>query len=169
MGGQCSELERTSIEPMALEVAGGNGRGMQRFIRDNIWDEDKMRQTDHGLIAAEMGAPEGVLLVDESGLVKKGQESVGVARQYCGSLGKVEHCQVGVLAASASRHGYALVDKRRCIPEPWFGEDYVERRHKCQGPEALRFHTKPQLAAEMVMAIRGEGRRPFPYVVADCL
>src|SRR5881392_104698 len=71
MVGQFSELERKSIEPMALEVAGGNGRGMQRFISDNIWDEDKMRQTYHGLVAAEMGDPEGVLMVDESGFVKK--------------------------------------------------------------------------------------------------
>jgi SRSO17 transposase len=169
MVGQFSELERKSIEPMALEVAGGNVRGMQRFISDNIWDEDKMRQTYHGLVAAEMGDPEGVLMVDESGFVKKGKESVGVARQYCGSLGKVENCQVGVFAAYASRHGYALVDKRLFMPETWFGEDYAERRHKCQVPEELRFHTKPQLAAEMVTAIRGEGRLPFKYVVADCL
>src|SRR5262244_1829627 len=169
MVGQFSALERKSIEPMALEVAGGNVRGMQRFISDNIWDEDKMRQTYHGLVAAEMGDPEGVLIVDESGFVKKGKESVGVARQYCGSLGKVEHCQVGVFAAYASRHGYALVDKRLFMPEPWFGEDYAERRHKCQVPEELRFHTKPQLAAEMVTAICSEGRLPFKYVVADCL
>jgi len=169
MVGQFSELERKSIEPMALEVAGGNVRGMQRFISDNIWDEDKMRQTYHGLVAAEMGDPEGVLMVDESGFVKKGQESVGVARQYCGSLGKVENGQVGVFAAYASRHGYALVDKRLFMPETWFGEDYAERRHKCQVPEELRFHTKPQLAAEMVTAIRGEGRLPFKSVVADCL
>ena len=73
MVGQCSELERTSIEPMALEVAGGNVRGMQRFLSDDIWDEDKMRQTSHGLVAAEMGDPEGVLMVDESGFVKKGR------------------------------------------------------------------------------------------------
>ena len=96
MVGQFSELERKSIEPMALEVAGGNVRGMQRFIRDNIWDEDKMRQTYHGLVAAEMGDPEGVRMVDESGSVKKGQESVGVARQYCGSLGKVENWVVSL-------------------------------------------------------------------------
>jgi SRSO17 transposase len=169
MVGQFSELARKSIEPMALEVAGGNVRGMQRFISDDVWDEDKMRQTYHGLVAAEMGDPEGVLMVDESGFVKKGKESVGVARQYCGTLGKVENCQVGVFAAYASRHGYALVDKRLFMPETWFSEDYAERWHKCQVPEELRFHTKPQLAAEMVKAIRGEGQLPFKYVVADGL
>ena len=128
-----------------------------------------MRQMYHGLVAAEMGDPEGVLMVDESGFVKKGKESVGVARQYCGTLGKVENCQVGVFAAYASRHGYALVDKRLFMPETWFSEDYAERRHKCQVPEELRFHTKPQLAAEMVKAIRGEGQLPCKYVVADGL
>jgi SRSO17 transposase len=110
-----------------------------------------------------------VLIVDESGFVKKGKESVGVARQYCGSLGKVENGQVGVCAAYASRHGYGLVDKRLFMPETWVGEDYAERRHKCQVPEELRLHTKPQWAAEMVKAIRGEGRLPCKYVVADCL
>jgi SRSO17 transposase len=92
-----------------------------------------------------------------------------VARQYCGSLGKVENCQVGVFAAYASRHGYALVDKRLFMPETWFVEDYAERRQRCHVPEELRFQTKPQLAAEMVKAIHVEGRLPFKYLVADCL
>ena len=115
MVGQCSTLERKSIEPMALRVAGGNIRGMQRCMSDDVWDEDLMRQTYHGLVAAEMGDPEGVLMFDESGFVKKGKESVGVARQYCGTIGKVDNSQVGVFAAYASRHGYALVDKRLFI------------------------------------------------------
>ncbi len=169
MVGQCSALERKSMEPMALEVAGGNVRGMQRFIRENIGDADKMRQTYHGLVAAEMGDPEGVLMVEASGLGKKGKESVGVARQYGGALGKVEHGQVGGCAAYASRHGSALVDKRLCMPETWCGEDYAERRHTCHVPEELRLHTTPQWAAEMVTAIRGEGRLPFKYGVADGL
>src|SRR5438034_4692291 len=117
MVGQFSELERKSIEPMALEVAGGNVRGMQRFISDNIWDEDKMRQTYHGLVAAEMGDPEGVLMVDESGFVKKGQESVGVARQHYGSLGEVENWDVGGVAGDVSRQGYAQVEQRRVVSE----------------------------------------------------
>ena len=99
MVGQYSTLERKSIEPMALRVAGGNIRGMQRCMSDDVWDEDLMRQTYHGLVANEMGDPEGVLMFDESGFVKKGKESVGVARQYCGTLGKVEKSQVGVCAA----------------------------------------------------------------------
>src|SRR5882762_5173709 len=148
MVGQFSALERKSIEPMALHVAGGNIRGMQRCMSDDMWDEDTMRETYHGLVADEMGDPQGVLMVDESGFVKKGMESVGVARQYCGSLGKGENCQVGVFAAYASRHGYALVDTRLFMPEPWFTADYVDRRAKCQVPDDVIWHTKPQLAVE---------------------
>ena len=69
-----------------------------------------------------MGAPAGVVMVDASGFQKKGQDSVGVARQYCGPLGTVENCQVGVFAASASPHGDALVDQQLFLPEPWFTE-----------------------------------------------
>jgi SRSO17 transposase len=102
MVGQCSALERKSIEPMALHIEGGTIRGMQRFLSDGVWDEDQMLWNYHHLVAAEMGDPDGVLMFDETGFVKKGTDSVGVARQYCGSLGKVENCQVGVFAAYAS-------------------------------------------------------------------
>lgn len=97
--GQCSARERTSIEPMALQVQGGNMRGMQRCMSDEVGDEDTMRQTSHGLVAHEMGDPDGVLIVEESGCSKKGKDSVGVARPYCGTLGQGDNGQVGVCAA----------------------------------------------------------------------
>jgi len=99
MVGQFSPLERKSIEPMALQVEGGKVRAMQRLVSDALWDEAAMRETYHRLVQDEMGEPDGVLIIDETGFAKKGQDSVGVARQYCGSLGKVENCQVGVFAA----------------------------------------------------------------------
>src|SRR2546423_7340183 len=108
-----------------------------------------------------MGAPDGVLMFDETGFAKKGQNSVGVARQYCGTLGKVENCQVGVFAAYASRHGYALVDKQLFLPEKWFDEDHKERRSECNVPNELSFQSKPQLAAAMLEAIAHEGLLPF--------
>jgi SRSO17 transposase len=98
MVGQCSKLERKSIEPMALQVEGGTIRGLQRFLSESVWDEEQMRGNYHQLVAEEMGDPDGVLMFDETGLVKKGTDSVGVARQYCGTLGKVENCQGGVCA-----------------------------------------------------------------------
>src|SRR5438067_2522451 len=169
MVGQFSALERKSIEPMARHVDGSNIRGMQRCMSDDVWDEDTMRETYHDLMANEMGEPDGVLIVDESGFVKKGQDSVGVARQYCGTLGKVEHCQVGVFAAYASRQGYALVDKRLFLPEQWWSDAYASRRAQCAVPKEVVFQTKPQLAAAMVRCLHESGTLPCRYMTADCL
>src|ERR671929_1243863 len=153
MVGQFSPLARKSIEPIALQVEGGKVRAMQRLVSEALWDEAAMLETYHRLVQDEMGEPDGVLIVDETGFVKKGQDSVGVARQYCGSLGKVENCQVGVFAAYASRHGYALVDKRLFMPEAWFTETAAARRRKCKVPPELTFQSKPQLAAAMLERI----------------
>src|SRR2546421_8332106 len=168
MVGQFSPLERTSIAPLALHVEGGKVRAMQRLVSDALWDEAAMLETYHRLVQDEMGEPDGVLIVDETGFVKKGADSVGVARQYCGSLGKVENCQVGVFAAYASRQGYALVDKRLFLPEIWLSETYAARRTKCNIPDTLTFQSKPQLAAAMLQAMAHERLLPFKYVVADC-
>jgi SRSO17 transposase len=149
MVGQLSQLERKSIEPMALQVEGGTIRGLQRFLSDGVWDEEQMLWNYHQLVAEEMGAPDGVLMFDETGFIKKGKDSVGVARQYCGTLGKVEHCQVGVCAGYASRQGYALVDKRLFLPEVWWTDTYAARRTRCNVPAELTFQSTPQLAAAL--------------------
>lgn len=169
MVGQVSPLERKSIEPMALQVEGGTMRGMQRLIRNVRWAEEQMRWNDHQLVADELGEPDGVLMFDETGLVKKGKDAVGVARQYCGSLGKVENGQGGVCAAYASRQGYALVDKRLFMPEQWLTESSNERRAKGNVPAEATLHTKPPLAAAMLQANARAGLLPFKYLVADCL
>jgi SRSO17 transposase len=169
MVGQLSLLERQSIAPMALHVQGGNVRAMPRFVSDAMWDEAQMRHIYHQLVYEDMGAPAGVVMVDESGFPKQGNDSVGVARPYGGTLGKVENCPVGVFAAYASPHGYALVDQQLCLPEPWFTEAYAERRATCEVPKNLAFQTKPQLAGAMVRALFQERVLPFKYVVADGL
>jgi len=132
-----------------------------------VWDEEQMRWNYHQLVADELGEPDGILMFDESGFVKKGNDSAGVARQYCGTLGKVENCQVGVFAGYASRQGYVLVDQRLFLPEVWLSPAYTSRREKCRVPEELRFQTKPQLAAAMLQRIRQEEILPFRYIVAD--
>src|SRR5438552_5462898 len=164
-----SAIARKSVETIELEVKRGKVRAMQRLVSDALWDEAVMLETYHRLLQDEMGEPDGVLIIDETGFAKKGQDSVGVARQYCGSLGKVENCQVGVFAAYASRQGYALVDKRLFLPEAWCTETYAARRTKCEVAEDVGFQTKPQLAAGMLRDIRAAGILPFTYVVADCL
>jgi len=169
MVGQCRPLTRKSIEPIALQVEGGKVRAMQRLVSEALWDEDAMRETYHRLVQDERGEPDGVRIVDETGFAKKGQDSVGVARHYCGSLGKVDNCQVGVLAAYASRQGYALIDKRLFLPEPWFTDAYQGRRTKCKLPAEVVWQSKPQLAAAMVQNLHQAGVLPFKSIVADCL
>jgi SRSO17 transposase len=142
---------------------------MQRFISVAEWDEDKISRKYRTLVNDDMGDPNGILIFDESGFVKKGSDSIGVARQYCGTIGKVDNCQVGVFAAYASPQGYALIDKRLFIPEKWFAKDYAAKREKCALPENIKFKTKPQLAVEMFTAIRDEGILPFKYIATDSL
>ena len=169
MIGQFSELERKSIEPIALKVEGGNIRSMQRFVSDVVWNTERMLTRHHELVNEDMGDPNGVVIFDESGFVKKGEDSVGVAKQYCGNVGKVENCQVGVFAAYASRHGYALLNGRLFIPEKWFESSYEEKRKKCKIPNDSEFKTKPQLAAQMYRQLRGQELVPFKYVAADSI
>ena len=167
MVGQFSKLERKSIEPIALNVENGVVRPMQRFVSDAEWNDDKILSKYHSLVGDDLGSDDAALIFDESGFVKKGNHSIGVAKQYCGNIGKVENCQVGVFAAYVSQNGYSLLDKRLYIPEKWFNDDYEIRRKKCKLPEAIEFKTKPQLAAEMFNSIVEEGILPFKYVLAD--
>jgi SRSO17 transposase len=169
MAGQFSDLERKSIEPIALAVKDGNVRALQRFVSVVSWDDDKIISKYRSFVNDDLGSPDGALIFDESGFLKKGQDSVGVARQYCGTAGKVENCQVGVFAAYVSEYGYAMVDKRLFIPEQWFSDDYRLRRQKCNLPEDTVFQTKPQLAAEMLSTISSEKVLPFKYVLADSI
>ena len=134
MMGQFSELERKSIEPIALNVENAAVRSMQRAISDAVWDDEKISIKYRSLITADMGDPNGALIFDESGFQKKGGDSAGVARQYCGNLGKVENSQVGVFSAYASPQGYAFLDKRLFIPQKWFTEEYREKCNKCGIP-----------------------------------
>jgi SRSO17 transposase len=169
MVGQMSPLERKSIEPIAIAVENAKVRAMQFFVSDVVWDNNKIMLKYRSMVNDDMGDPDGVLVFDESGFVKKGVESAGVAKQYCGSIGKVENCQVGVFTAYATRHGYCLLDSRLLVPEKWFSDEFALRREKCKFPLDLQFKTKPQLAVEMLQEISQQGTLPFRYVVADSI
>ena len=169
MVGQFSTLERKSIEPIALAVKNGNIRAMQHFISKVLWDDDKILDKYRNMVNEDLGDPDGVLIFDETGFQKKGDDSIGVGKQYCGTIGKVENCQVGVFAAYASPHGYALLDKQLFIPEKWFSEGYALRRHKCELPEDITFKTKPQLAVQMFNGIIEKNQIPFKWVLADSI
>jgi SRSO17 transposase len=167
MAGQFTQLERKSIEPIAFAIEGGKVRAMQRFVSDAPWDDDKIMSKYRSLVIEDIGHPDGAIIFDESGFAKKGDDSIGVSKQYCGTIGKVDNCQVGVFAAYTSAYGYSLIDKRLYIPEQWFSDEYRERREKCMLPVEVKFQTKPQLAAEMLRDIAGQKVLPFRYVLAD--
>lgn len=169
MVGQLSQLERKSIEPIALNVENAKVRALQFFVSDVLWNETKILSKYHNMVAEDLGDGDGVVIFDESGFVKKGDDSAGVARQYCGTIGKVDNCQVGVFAAYASRHGYCFLESRLFVPEKWFSEEYRERRRKCRFTEDLQFKTKPQLAVEILKGISQDRVIPFRFVVADTI
>jgi len=167
MSGQFSDLERKSIEPIALSVKDGNVRAMQRFVSDATWDDDKISIKYRSMVNDDLGSSNAAIIFDESSFIKKGNDSIGVARQYCGSIGKVDNCQVGVFASYTSEHGYTIVDKRLFIPEKWFTDEYRLRREKCGLPEDIAFRTKPELACDMLKSLYAENILPFKYILAD--
>jgi SRSO17 transposase len=168
LAGQLLAVERKAIQPMAHRLVGGNVQAMQQFISAAPWDDEPILARHQELVAQTLGDPEtGVLIVDGCDFPKQGRHSVGVARQYCGALGKVANCQASVLACYASTRGYTLVDRRLYLPEPWFGDDERERRADCGVPAGLRFQTRPQLALQMIAGLQRRGVLPFRWVLCD--
>jgi SRSO17 transposase len=162
-----SPIERKAIQPMAMALEGGDIQAMQQFIGQGRWQDEKMLQKHRQLVDETLGEEDGVYIVDESGFPKKGEHSVGVARQWCGVLGKVENCQVGVFGAYASRQGYTLVDHHLFLPEEWFDDDHRERWKKCGIPDETTFQTKPQIALERLQAVVAAGSLRFQWVTCD--
>ena len=149
--GLLGDTQRKTTERMALEL-GENVRDMQHFVGQSPWQKEPAVILHQGLMGSTLGEADGVMLIDESGVVKQGQDSVGVAAQYCGSVGKVANCQVGVHLGYVSRQGYSLVDSRLFVPDEWFDEAQAERRRACGVPEDLVFQTKPEIGLELLRA-----------------
>jgi SRSO17 transposase len=166
--GLVSEHPRKSIEPMAL-AHGFPIRSMQAFIGQSRWASAPIQHQHQQLVAQTLGEDDGVLLVDESGMPKQGQHSAGVAPQYCGALGKVANCQVGVYIGYASRKGYTLVDGQLFVPECWFADEYAALRDEVGLPPDLTFQTKPQLAVHLIGGIVDRKQLPARWLAADAL
>ncbi|MFW6116099.1 MAG: IS701 family transposase [bacterium] len=160
-------IERKAIQPVAMALEGGNIQAMQQFIGQGRWQDEKLLQKHWQLVDETLGEEDGVYIVDESGFPKEGEHSVGVARQWCGVLGKVANCQVGVFGAYVSRQGYTLVDRRLFLPEEWFDDDHRERWEKCGIPDETTFQTKPEMALEMLQAVVAQGDLRFRWVTCD--
>jgi SRSO17 transposase len=166
--GQLSDLQRKSIEPMALAHPDGNVQALQQFISLGAWDDAAVLQTHQHLVADTLADPDSaVLILDGCDFPKQGSYSVGVARQWCGALGKVANCQASVLACYASAHGYTLVDRRLYMPKQWFTPDYQGRRERCGVPADLPFRTQPELAWDMIETLQQRQVLPFEWVIGD--
>lgn len=166
--GLLSDAERKNVEAIALELDGPEVvRNLQRFITDYQWDESWLRQRHRELVAPELAHEQGVWSIDACEFPKKGTESVGVAPQYCGALGKTANCQSGVFICYSSPLGHALLDDRLYLPERWFTDAYAERRQKCRVPEKLTFHTKPQLALDLLKPLWDSGLFPGNWITCD--
>ena len=165
--GLMAPVETKAIQPMAMALEGGDIQAMQQFIGQGKWQDEKLLKKHWQLVNETLGEKDGVWITDGSGFPKKGEHSVGVGRQWCGQLGKVANCQVGVFGAYASRKGYTLLDRRLYLLEEWFGEDHRGRWEKCGIPDDTVFKTKPELALEMLKAVVAEGTLDFRWVAGD--
>jgi SRSO17 transposase len=120
----------------------------QRLLYQDQWTADAARDILQELVKESFSDEEGVGVVDETGFLKKGRHSVGVKRQYSGTAGKVENCQIGTFLSYATRRGHVFLDRRLYLPEDWSADE--PRRAQAQVPEQVRFQTKPEQAAEML-------------------
>jgi SRSO17 transposase len=167
MEGQMLDIERKAIEPMARALEGGDVQAMQQFISVGAWDDTPIIIQHHALVAETIGEHDGVAILDGCDFPKQGDDSVGVARQWCGPLGKVANCQAGVVLVYASSKGYTMIDRRLYLPAEWFEADHRERWKKCGIPDGTPFQTKPELGWAMLTPLIQRDRLPFKWVTMD--
>jgi SRSO17 transposase len=154
--------KRKSIEPMAARLGDGDEQCLQQFVNQSPWEWTPVRARLARRLSAAI-APEA-WVVDDTGFPKFGRCSVGVARQYCGALGKVGNCQIGVSVNGATDRASCPLDWRLFLPAEW--DDDAERRAKAHLPEGMRHTEKWRLALEMIDELRGWGLEP-PVILAD--
>jgi SRSO17 transposase len=162
--GLLSPAERKNSWQLA-EVSGDTTPyAFQHLLRRALWDPEAVRDELRHYIVQHLGDPEAVLVLDETGFLKKGRHSAGVARQYSGTAGKVENCQIGVFLGYASALGHTLLDRELYLPEEW--TDDPARCRQAGIPAARRFATKPQLAQQLVQRALAAGV-PARWVAGD--
>jgi SRSO17 transposase len=164
--GVLSSAERKTGWMLAEQAGLDRPYRIQSLLGRSSWSADALRDRVRDYLAQALGDPAGVLVIDETGFLKKGRHSVGVARQYSGTAGRVENCQVGVFAAYASRWGHALIDRQLYLPKDWVEDE--ARRDRAFVPPEVAFATKPALAREMVARALDAGL-PCAWVLADAL
>src|ERR687885_1521813 len=157
--------ERRKTGWMRAEAAGDPGPWRQQAILGRgRWDADALRDLVREYAVESLADRDAVLVLDETGFLKQGKASCGVARQYTGSAGKVTNCQIGVFAAYVSRHGHAFIDRALYLPKTW--TDDPDRMAAAHVPSGTKFTTKPRLAVGMIERTIAAGV-PFAWAAAD--
>lgn len=146
--GLVSGLGRKNGWTLAEQAGDVSPDGMQRLLRWADWDVDAVRDDVRDYVVEHLGDPAGVLIVDDTGFLKKGTRSAGVQRQYSGTAGRTENCQVGTFLAYRSSKGHALIDRQLYLPASW-----TDDRDRCRAagiPDDVEFATKVQMARQML-------------------
>ena len=162
--GCLAPVERKNGWQLAEAAGDATPDGMQDFLARMRWDADAVRDDLRAYVVEHLGDPGAVLVLDETGFLKKGTKSAGVQRQYSGTAGRIENCQIGVFLAYASRHGQALIDRALYLPESWAGD--AARREEAGVPEEVAFATKPKLGRAMLERAFAAGV-PCAWVTGD--
>ena len=157
-------MERKNGWQLGGKAGDATPYGVQRLLSAYRWDAGLVRDDLAGYAVERLGGADGVLVVDETGFLKKGNQSAGVQRQYRGTVGRIENCQIGVFLAYASVKGRTLLDRELYLPQVWT-EDR-ERRREAGVPEDVGFRTKPRLAQRMLERALESGV-PFDWVAGD--
>src|SRR6478752_9177655 len=162
--GLLAPLERKNGWHLAEAAGDHTPDGMQEFLARVHWDADALRDDLRAYVVEHLGDDDAVLVLDETGFLKKGTKSAGVHRQYSGTAGRIENCQIGVFLGYASRHGRALIDRALYLPEVWANDP--ARREAAGVPAQTVFATKPQLGRQMLARALGAGV-PCRWVSGD--
>jgi SRSO17 transposase len=157
--------DRRNAENVAEAIPGAPPRALQRFLTEAPWSTTPVITALQQYLAPRLSTPDGVFVIDESGFPKQGTHSVGVASQYCGALGKVANCQMGVFLAYVSPRGHALIDARLFLPRVW--TDDPERCKHAGVPKQVTFATKAELGLELLRHARQRGHLQGQWVTAD--
>jgi SRSO17 transposase len=164
LAGLLGPVERRNGWQLAEQIGEPAPDGVQRLVRTARWDADAVRDDLRAYVVEHLGDADAVLVVDETGFLKKGSKSAGVARQYSGTAGRIENCQIGVFLAYTSDRGRAFLDRELYLPQSWIAD--AARRQTAGVPDAAIFHTKPGLARRMLARAFAAGV-PAAWVTGD--